>query len=215
MEKNKYVKEVEKKLVCRKEKKAEICKDLISDIEAALESGEEWADVEKRLGTPTELAAEFNENLPAQDKKKSRNKTVFIILAVLAVFIIAAVALIVSRFPKTAEIGSSGLFDEAVVHERAVEVIRLAAEENWDVLLQEYSASALQDAVSGEDLDAAKKLLGTWGEYEKITSEYMQEITASGTTMAVVQMVALFEEKSITFTLTFDQDMKLAGIYMK
>ena len=83
------------------------------------------------------------------------------------------------------------------------------------MLLPVYSASALQDAVRGDDLDAAKKQLGTWGEYEKITSEYMQEITASGTTMVVVQMVALFEEKSITFTLTFDQDMKLAGIYMK
>lgn len=216
MKKETYIKEVEKSLLCRKEKKTEICRDLKSDIEAAMENGESWETVERRMGVPRELAAEFNENLSPQDKvTRSNKKTIFLILAVIAALMIAGIAFVASRFPKTAQIGDSGLFEEEAVRSRAMAVIELVSDDNWDVLIEDYCAEVFQANVSKEKLIEAKSLLGEWGAYDKITSEYMQEMASGGTTYAIVQTVVLYEKKSITFTLTFDTDMKLAGIYMK
>lgn len=216
MEKESYIKEVEKNLLCRRDKKTEICRDLKSDIEAAMENGESWEAVERRMGMPRELAAEFNENLSPKDRvARSNKKIIFLILAVIAAVMIAGIAFVVSRLPKTAQIGDSGLFEEEAVRSRAAEVIELVSEDNWDVLIEDYCAEVLQTNVSKEKLIEAKSLLGEWGAYDKITSEYMQEMTSGGTTYAIVQTVVLYEKKSITFTLTFDSDMTLVGLYMK
>lgn len=214
MEKNKFVKEVERKLLCKKGKKQEICRDLTADIEAALEQGEDWASIEKRMGTPAEIAAEFNENLSPEDRVKSHKK-LFLALGIALAVIVALGIFITSQMPKAAELGSSGYFTEESVREQSLAVIGLVSEENWDVLLEDYGIEAMQTDAVREQLIAAKETLGSWGAYEKITSEYMYEMTASGTTMAVAQIVVLFEEKSITFTLSFDVNGKLAGIYMK
>lgn len=222
MNKGKYIKEMEKALLCKKEKREEICKDLMSDIEVAMEQGESWEEVERRMGTPQELAAEFNENLAPEDTTevqktpaRSNKKVVGLMLVLVAAVVIVTVIRVMSTIPKQAPIGSSGLFAEEAVRSQSMAVIEVVQEENWDALLNDYAAEILRSNVNEKSITEARKLLGEWGEYEKVTSEYMQEIASDDDTYALVQMVVLYEEKSITFTLTFDADMKLAGIYMK
>ena len=63
MNRDKYVKAVIKKLKCSSRKKAEIKRELESNIQTALESDESWQQIEERMGTPYSQAMEFNENL--------------------------------------------------------------------------------------------------------------------------------------------------------
>lgn len=217
MEKQKYIKEIEKNLLCKNDKKVELCRELQSDIEAAIENGEPWEAVEKRLGAPKELAAELNESLPPKERTKQKKSPLKMtaILLTIAVIIIAAAVFIYSKLPIAKEIGSGNSFDKDAVSAQAETIIKLAGEEKWDELLEDYSDEILQTAEIKDALIAAKEVLAPWGAYQKITSEYMCAVKQGNTTMAVTQTTALFEDKSIIFTLTFNTDMKLVGIYMK
>ena len=70
MTKDKYIKEISKKLLCKKDKKAEIIKQITSDIDIAIENGSKIEDVLVNMGTPSEVASEFNDNFDERDKEK-------------------------------------------------------------------------------------------------------------------------------------------------
>lgn len=217
MEKEKYLKEIEKSLLCGKDKKAELCRELRSDIESAIESGEKWEAVEKRLGTPRELALELNGNLLPKDKREPRwsvRKTLAII-AVVAVCIIGAAIYLISRLPRSAAFGNSGLFEEEAVRAQVETVIELTGEDKWEEILDSYGDEVMQTEAVRDSLISAKQDLGTLGAYQKITSEFLYELNISGVTYAAVEAVALYEERSVTYTLLFDKNLKLEGFYMK
>ena len=46
-------------------------------------------------------------------------------------------------------------------------------------------------------------------------SEDMFEMKKKGETYAMAQIAASYEKNSITYMIAFDQDMKIAGFYMK
>lgn len=217
MEKEKYMKEIEKNLNCGKDKKAELCRELRSDIESAIESGEKWEAVEKRLGSPRELALELNGNLLPEDRRKSgrSSKKIIIIIAVAAVCIIGVAAYLFSRLPRSAAFGNSGMFEEEAVKAQVEAVIKLTETDNWDVILDTYGAEVMQTEAVRDSLTAAKQDLGTLGAYQKITNQFLYELKVSGVTYAAVEAVALYEERSVTYTMLFDRDLKLEGFYMK
>ena len=43
----------------------------------------------------------------------------------------------------------------------------------------------------------------------------MSEIRQRGQRYAVVQVAVMYENVEVTYTITFDENMKLAGLYMK
>lgn len=56
----KYVRLVVKKLKCSKGKREEIRKQLEADVRAEAENGEQLEDIVERMGSPEEIAEEFN-----------------------------------------------------------------------------------------------------------------------------------------------------------
>ncbi len=61
-----------------------------------------------------------------------------------------------------------------------------------------------------------KEQIGTeWGEFKSFVSVYTGEIKQMGKKFAVTEITALYENRSVTYTISFDEEMKLAGIYMK
>lgn len=54
-----------------------------------------------------------------------------------------------------------------------------------------------------------------WGEFLTFGNGYQSEITQMGKKYVVIQLTAGYENVSVTFTITFDDKMQLAGLYMK
>ncbi len=219
MEQNSFLKTVAKNLHCSRRKKKEICKDIQSDIEVALQNGESWADIETRMGTPREIAKEFNENMPPKELQNTRKRRIAFII-IIAVFLLAAVAIKISvdqfNEPKIEEFGSSGLFQEDAVDQKVEEIVILVGADRLEELLNDYSTADLSGGITADALRELKKLLNPpWGNYQKITSSYYFEVISPGKIWTIADVVALYDNCTISYRLTFTPEMKLDGIYMK
>ena len=84
------------------------------------------------------------------------------------------------------------------------------------VAMAEIATSEMQPYLTEEKMEEAKKTIGDdWGTFRNFGKTYMTEIRQDGQSFAMVQMNASYDNVSVTYTLTFDAEMKLAGIYMK
>ncbi|MCF2641866.1 MAG: DUF3887 domain-containing protein [Lachnospiraceae bacterium] len=63
--------------------------------------------------------------------------------------------------------------------------------------------------------DARRQVGSDWGEIQSFGDFYMSEIRQRGQRYAVVQVAVMYENVEVTYTITFDENMKLAGLYMK
>ncbi len=210
-----YVKQIVKKVKCTGKKRNEIRKQLLSDIESEMERGESLEKVMLRMGEPIAAAEEFNQNMLQEEVKKYK-RGVRIKIAVCILTVLAAAAIAAAWFlPVTKKFGSSGLFNEKTVEEKSKEVIRLLDAEDYDTLLA-GSDIYMQKVLTKEIVDAAKKMAGdNWGEFQGFGKFYMAEQKQQGNIRAVVQMNAAYENIAVTYTLIFDKDMKLSGLYIK
>ncbi|WP_049945502.1 DUF3887 domain-containing protein [Candidatus Stoquefichus massiliensis] len=211
MNKDSYIRIVVKHLGCSKQQKMKVKSDLESDIQIALNSGETFEDIMKRMGKPEQLAQELNDNMGVI-KKKSHLKLIVSIGIVIIALVIAAIFYIRSLIPETTPLGTSGLFNEELLlqwSERTITHIH-----DYQVL---YNACTpqMQRQFTRENWETALKTMGELGKYQKITSHYFAEVKQNGEDMAVGEVVALYENKSVTYTLTFTSDSHLAGLYMK
>ena len=81
MTRREYLKKGAGHLQCAPAKKREIVRQLDSHIGIALGEGRELSEILKEMGEPQALAAEFNENMDADEKKKGRGRKLALILA--------------------------------------------------------------------------------------------------------------------------------------
>ena len=73
----------------------------------------------------------------------------------------------------------------------------------------------LQEALSGNALETAKKeLCNNFGDRLEIKEWYVSEVKQKKQYYAVAQLVVVYENISVTYTFSFDTDMKLVGFYM-
>lgn len=123
-----------------------------------------------------------------------------------------AVMLIV--FPKTKDIQKSHYFTENQVKKNSQVVLTAIDELDYDVL-SEHSTEELQEALSGNALETAKKeLCNNFGDRLEIKEWYVSEVKQKKQYYAVAQLVVVYENISVTYTFSFDTDMKLVGFYM-
>lgn len=54
-----------------------------------------------------------------------------------------------------------------------------------------------------------------WKENVSFGNAYIVEVEQMGKVYALTQMTVGYGDKSVTYTLTFDSDYKLAGVYMR
>ena len=77
--------------------------------------------------------------------------------------------------------------------------------------------SVVQEAISAEDLKANVETMneqtGAFKEYKSIAVVGQQD--AQGTDMAVAVIVASFEKRNVTYTISFNTDMEVIGLWMK
>lgn len=117
--------------------------------------------------------------------------------------------------PKSYELEKSGIFQEAAVQERTEEIIALLDMEDY-AALGEYADEKMQTFIQGNSIAEAKAILGEeLGENQGITSSYMAEVRQFGKCYAMIQATVQYENRSVTYTISYDEHMRLAGLYMK
>lgn len=215
MTKETYVKTVIKKIKCSGAKKKEIRQQLLSDIAAASENGETFDRIAARMGAPASIAAEFNENISAMELKKfKRGKNMKIgslVSALLVLFILG----IYWVLPKGAELEKGAVFNERMVKAQMKNVITWVEEEDY-AQLREHSIPVLQSSFKGNAFSQAKAIISAdWGKQVSYGNFYLTQLRQMGKKYAVGQVTVSYENTNVTYTLTFDEDLKLAGIYIK
>ena len=105
-------------------------------------------------------------------------------------------------------------FDEAEVKAAAENVIDLLNKndsEGLTALMSDDMKALLTDDVQSQIF----ALLDSTGAFQEILDLKMAGSTQNGVTYVAVAAKAKYEKGEITYTISFDQDMKLAGLYLK
>lgn len=215
MMKEKYVKQIMKQLTCSKQRKEKIKQQLTSEIDAAVTSGEKEEDVIKRMGKAEKIADSFNksfsqEELKAYNKERRKKR----IRDILVVMLVIAVGLW-WMLPKNKVLEDSDRFRTDEVEAQAKEVVQMLDNGDYDGL-REMAVDKLAPMINEEQMEHARdNLAEDWGKLLNYGSIYMVESVQRGQHSAVVQMSISYENASVTYTISFDKNMELNGLWMK
>ena len=213
--KEKYIKQIMKLLTCSKKRKEEIKQQLVSDIDAAVTSGEKEEDVIKRMGTAKKIADAFNQSFSPEEvkayKKELRKRRVLDIVLVMLVIAFG----LWWMMPKNKVLEDSDRFQTATVEAQAKEVVQMLDNVDYDGL-RKMAVDKLAPMINEEEMEHARdNLAEDWGKLLNYGSIYMVESVQRGQHSAVVQMSISYENASVTYTISFDKNMKLNGLWMK
>ena len=210
-----YVNQIVKKVKCSRQKRNEIRRQLLAEVSVAMEQDMTLEKVMLQMGEPIAIAEEFNENLSDRERKKYRNGVAAKAIAGIAAVVFVLALAVVWFLPRGAKIGSSGIYTEAAVEAQAKAVIEMLDAGDYEKL-QECANAKMKAYLTEEVFDGIKEQFGAdWGSLQKFGRCYIQEIKQQGKIYAMAQIYAAYENVGITYTLSFDENMGLAGVYMK
>lgn len=141
--------------------------------------------------------------------KVPSRKTGLAICLMMAVLVIAFVATGCSA-GKLAE-----SFDAAAVEAKAKTVIETLNKGDYTAVVGMLRQD-LQDDLPEDKIKAAvDQVYGNAGTFESFDKVILAGQKAEGKDIAVAVIQAKYQEKKVTFTLSFDQDLNLIGLFMK
>ncbi len=216
MDQNAYIKAVVRKLKCSGTKKKEIAKQLRSDIGIALEEGRTMDQIFSEMGSASQLAEEFNENMPKEELKKAKRSFVLKMAAAAVIFLALLGGLLYWWIPKQKSMEDSTRFEEDTVISQVETIITLLNEEDYDTLQRSYITQEMETYVTKEYIDEAKARIDQdWGGFVSFGTSYMAEVSQMNENYAVTQINVAYENTSVLFTITLDEDLMLAGLFMR
>lgn len=213
MNKKQYIKKVIRLLGCSRQQKRKIQLDLENDIEMALKQRESLEDIIQRMGAPEEVAREFNENMGVQPPR-SYKKMIIIIIGLLVGVGLAVFLFIRSMIPEYTDLQDSSYFQQEQVAQIMAEVILDVSPLDEQSLIERCDETMAQ-TLTEHSLSEALESLGELGDFQRITSERYVEVNQNGYICVIGEIVALYQKRSVTYTITLDQNYQLAGLYMK
>jgi len=105
-------------------------------------------------------------------------------------------------------------FDEAEVKAAAENVIDLLNQRDANGLTA-LMTEEMKDVLTVDVQAQIFALLDGAGAFQEISTLKMAGTTQSGVTYAAVAVKAKYANREITYTISFDMDMKLAGLYLQ
>ena len=106
--------------------------------------------------------------------------------------------------------------DADILEERTKEIICLIENRDYNTLADTYATEEMKQYLTDEYMDSARNAISEdWGEYQFMGTIYIQEIRENGVDYTVAQAVATYENVSVTYTITYDSELRLAGLFMK
>ncbi len=213
MDAEKYVKKIVRNLKCTGAKKKEIGDSLLSDIAARREQGEAMEQIMESMGSPEEIAEAFSQNLSDADRKAYKRRRIGMTIGQIVVALVFLSVLAWWMIPKPAALGDD-LSQEAVT--ASVENVIVMLNQNDFDGLQELAVDELKSKLTQETLDEVRKGISEdWGEMQSIGKVYMQGVKQKGKVIVVTQVDAVYENISVVYTISFDEDLRLGGLYMR
>ena len=215
MDENRYVNAVARKLKCGGKRKKEIKRQLLSDIQMRENQGERLEEIISRMGKAEEIAESFNESISAKEQRRyAGNRVLKIVIPIVLALTFIAVS-VYWIFPKTVDIEKSRVFDKEEVEAAMKETVELLDAEEYAVL-QENAIPQMQSFLNAETRESIRETLSDdWGERKQFGAVYMAEVIQGNTHLAVGEMTVTYENVSVTYRLTYDEDMRFAGIYVR
>lgn len=212
---NQYVNAIANKIKCSGDKKKEIKQQLLTDINLRISQGEKPEDVMAQMGSVKEIADSFNENISDIEKKRySRNKALKIVIPCVMAFVLL-LCFGYWFIPKSYDIGKSEYFNAEDVEAAMKETVELLDAGEYETL-QENSIAQIKSFLNAEAIEKGKSPISDdWGEREKFGTVYMVELVQCGSHFAVGEIMVSYENVVVTYRLTYDREMRLAGIYMR
>lgn len=215
MDEKRYVNAVARKLKCGGTRKREIKRQLLADMQARENQGERLDDIISRMGKAEEIAEGFNENISVEERKRyARNRVLKIVIPIaLALFFLGMAGYWL--FPKTVDIEKSRYFDKEEVEAAMKETVELLDAEEY-VALQENAIPQMQSLLNAETRESMRETLSDdWGERRQFGAVYLAEVVQGNRHLAVGEMTVTYENVSVTYRLSYDEDMRFAGIYVR
>lgn len=215
MNADQYVNRVAKRIKCNGKKKKEIKRQLLTDINLRLEHGEELEEIIAQMGTAPEIAEGFNENISESERRKyRRNKVLAIVIPIAAVLVLLA-AFVYWMLPKGKDIEQSKYFDKAEVEAAMKETIELIDAGEFEAL-QEKAIPQIQAFLNEEEIGKVKGgMSDNWGDRQQYGVVYAVELVQGNSHFAVGEITVTYENITVTYRLTYDRDMRLAGLYVR
>lgn len=210
-----YVNSIVRKIRCGGKRKREIRKQLLADIHMQIEQGDLLEEVIRQMGPVKEIAESFNENMSkAENRRYLAGKCIKFLLPIVLVLC----ALIGGGYwliPRAADIGQSNCFEQEAVERKMQETITLFNAGDYEALRTE-AIPQMQLHLNEEEMGKAKEQTAAdWGEFQRFGTVYMQEVIQGNNHYVVGEITATYENVSVIFRLMYDENMKLAGLYMR
>lgn len=215
MNEKQYVNAIVRKIKCGAMKRKDIKKQLLGEIYERREQGEEMTAIMERMGSPGEIAGGYNENMSDAEKKRyTINKILKILILVVLLGSIAAGA-IRWAIPRQKDIAQSTVFNQDEVEEAMKRVVALLDSDDYETLKKE-AIPEMQQVLTETGIGQAKKSLAKdWGERLQFGKIYTTELTQKNIHYAVGEITVGYENISVTYRITFNSEMLLAGLYIR
>lgn len=211
----KYVKQIVKKIACSSQKKQDIKKQLLAEMEDRRQAGENLTEIMAEMGSVQEIADSFNESISVEEKKRYKTQKILKIAIPVILAIVILGALLVWAFPKQSDIKDSQVFTQQEIENILLCTIDLLDQGDY-AALKSMGTDEMESVFEVYTMENAKSQISeNWGERTSIGSIYMAEVTQMNQHFAVCQVNASYENVSVVYTITFDENMKIAGLYFK
>ncbi len=144
-----------------------------------------------------------------------KNKKTYRIITTVIAVVIVGVWMFSWMQKQNSGLENSNVFSAEVVEAEMKHVIELLNKEDYDAL-QEISDNTMKEFLTPEVWgDAKMQFSENWGLLEKLGTMYLSEAEQDGIPMAIGQVKATYENVKVTYTIVFDKEMQLAGLYIK
>lgn len=211
----KYVREVGKLLKCRTAKKREIKKQLLEEINSAVGKGQSLDEVLGRMGIPWDFANHYNDQFDKEEKKAAKREKTWKVWGIILSFLLIIAIAAYWKLPKFSDIGESSVFDETQVRAQAEEIIRFYSEDNFHSVTERMDEN-MKTVINAATLQYMKTQVSEdFGELVSFDEMDTAEAVQDGKNYAMVQVQVSYENVSVFYTITFDEELKLAGFYIK
>ncbi len=215
MTEKQYVNQVTKRIKCSSAKRNDIRQELLADIRMRSTQGERMEDIIAGMGQPKEVAEGFNENISPQERKKYTRKKTAIILISVVIAVILLIGIAYMLLPRGIAMEDSKYFTQEQVESALKQTIEYLDEEDYDSL-RANAIDQMQTYLNKETMEQLKaQLSDNWGERLQYGPVYAWEMVQGNTHYATAQVNVSYENINVTYTISFDVDMRLAGLYMK
>lgn len=210
-----YVNAIGKKIKCSREKKKEIEKQLLMDINLRMEQGEKLEDIISGMGTIREIADSFNENIPINEQKKYIRNKRFKAAAEIVLLLIILSGFTYWILPKGADIENSTYFDKTQVENAMKHTVELLDADDYSSL-QGNAIAQMQNVLNEETIGSARgQISDDWGKRLQFGNAYIAEIVQRNNHFVVGEITVAYENISVVYRLTYDENMQLTGLYMR